>query len=332
MMKILSWMILSLSLQAMTLQVDPVAICFTPDSILSQPMDTLPVYAGNRLRYATCSDVRWFPDSSHFATIGLLDQKLRVYSMDDQGICLEQIFSHREMYYPEKIAFSPDGALCALCNAGSICFFPVRENRIIEKTSYIIRQKDGSIVHDAAFSSDGRYFAYVTLDSLGTIHLCEKKKEHYKVIQTLTSPVLPLKPKTIAFSPDCKFVIIGFCFTVSQQINAESKAILSVFPFDSARGKMGNAPISQSSWSGGLESLALSPDGATIYSADHVLDMIMSNSFHGATGELGPAEIALANPESCLSFPHGISFSPNGRFFAVSNYGDDKVTIYRVIP
>ncbi len=329
-MKIIVLMLLSLSLQAMTLQPEPVVICFTPDSSLPQLKNTPPVYAGKRSRYATCSDVRWFPDSSHFATIGLLDRKIRVYSLNEKRASLQQVFSHPALNYPEKLAFSPDGALCAICNAGSICFFPVSENQVIERPSYILRQEDGSIIHDAAFSHDGRYFSYVTLDSLGTIHLCKKKKERYKIIQTLISPVLPLKPKTIAFSPDCRFVIIGFCLTVSQQVNDESRAVLAVFSFDSTRGEIGRFPISQASWEGGLEGLALSPDGTTIYSTDQVCDTIMSSSFNASSGEVGPAEIALSNPASHLSFPHGLSFSPNGQFLAVSNYGDDKVTIYEM--
>jgi WD40 repeat protein len=325
-------MLFSVSLQAMTLHPEPVVICFTPDTILPQLVDTLPVYAGKRSRYATCSGVQWLLDSSHFATVGLLDRKIRVYSMDEQGACLQQVFSHPELNYPEKLAFSPDGSSCVICNAGSICFFPVRENKVIEKTSYIIRQKNGSIVHDVAFSNDGRYFSYVTLDPQGTIHLCKKEKELYEVVQTLASPVLPLKPKTIAFSPDCKFVIIGFCLTVSQQVSTESRAVLAVFSFDSTRGEIGKFPISQSSWMGGLEGLALSPDGTTIYSADQVCDTIMSSSFNASTGEVGSAEVALSNPESRLSFPHSLSFSPNGKFLAVTNYGDDKVTIYKTIP
>ena len=46
------------------------------------------------------------------------------------------------------------------------------------------------------------------------------------------------------------------------------------------------------------------------------------------TGQIGESRILLQNPEAQLSFPHGLSISPDGKYLAVTNYGDDTVKIY----
>ncbi len=79
-----------------------------------------------------------------------------------------------------------------------------------------------------------------------------------------------------------------------------------------------------------LESTVFSPDQTSIYATDQQGDKIIRFSFDSLTGELGNSEIVFENPESQLNFPHGLSFSPDGKYLAVSNLGDNKITIYRV--
>ena len=50
-------------------------------------------------------------------------------------------------------------------------------------------------------------------------------------------------------------------------------------------------------------------------------------AFDPETGAIGPVLHSFANPQAQLSFPHALAFSADGRYLAVSNYGNDKLLI-----
>ena len=64
-----------------------------------------------------------------------------------------------------------------------------------------------------------------------------------------------------------------------------------------------------------------------ILGANQGADTVTALDFDPARGRLGLAGTFAAG----LSFPHGIDASADGRFVAITNYGDDTLRIARVI-
>jgi 6-phosphogluconolactonase (cycloisomerase 2 family) len=61
---------------------------------------------------------------------------------------------------------------------------------------------------------------------------------------------------------------------------------------------------------------------------DQAQEAAMVIAFDAKVGTIGERKVKVANPSAQLSFPHGNAVSPDGRYLAVANYGDDKVTLY----
>lgn len=318
-------------LQTAALVSEPVFVCHTPNSVLRREHECKELYAGCRARLATCSDVAWLPDGSGFLGLEKLDESIWMYAFDGELSIPLRYISKQDglrIKHPEKLTFSPDGEFLVVASYACLQFFPFKNNQLFTKPLYSIREKGGNTIHDVAFSTDGAYLAYSVIDVPGSICFCRKEKGRYAPVSSVPNPMFPLRPKALIFSPDDRFVIIGFSYCVSKKIREETASMLAVYPFDPVEGTMGEIPVSHVFLSGGIEALALSSDQGMIYSADQVTDQILRHSFDPVTGALGIGEVALKNPESHLSFPRGLSFSPDGKFLAVSNYGNDTITIY----
>ena len=321
-----------LDLEGITLSPKPISICYTPNSILKDPPLEKARYAGQNPRLATCSDVCWFPEGTHLAAVGLLNPTISVYRFESPTLQWIRTFSNQDglnLDDPEKLMFSPDNKFIIALSHDNLKFFPVEGTSLTPSPVYSIGEVGDDLLHGAAFSLNGTYLAYVTADKLGKIRLYKKKNRQYKLIQSISNSMLPMKPKGILFSPDNRFVAICFSLNVDKK-KCESSSLLAIYSFNLTQERIQEKPISTSSQSGGFEAIAFSPDCTEIYSTDQVYHRILKYPFDPKTGLLGSVETALENPEACLSFPHGLNFSPNGKFLAVSNYGDDKITLYQV--
>jgi WD40 repeat protein len=312
------------SLEAVSISPEPISVFYTLNSVLSNPPKRQ-LIVGNRSRWATCTDVRWSPDGSYLASLGLLDHTLWFYHFD--GTTLQPIshyvLSNSEINAPEKLIFSPDGNSLAIVGYNSIAFFSASDGQHAPQLLHASREKIG-ILHDAAFTSDGNYFAYITVSQPCGIHLFKKEGEKLIKIQFALETFGSSCPKGIAFSEDNQFLIVVFAR------NAGSKKLESYLAVYAFNEKIKFPAISMQSYEGSLESVAFSVDCKAIYCADQALDRVLSFSFDPQTGALGELTVALQNPEACLSFPHGIGISPDGKYLAVSNDGDDKITIYEI--
>lgn len=312
------------SLEAVSISPNPISVFYTLNSILNHT-STNPLFVGNRARWATCSDVRWSPDGSYLASIGLLDHTLWFYHFD--GSVLHPILHHvipkSQMNAPEKLIFSPDGNALAIVGYNSIAFFSVSDGQHAPQLLHALREKIG-ILHDAAFSPIENYFAYVTASQPFGIYLFKKEGEKLKKIQSIFENFGQACPKAITFSEDNRFLIVVFARNAGSK---ELESYLAVYAFNE---KIEVPAIRMQHYEGSLESVALSADGKAIYCADQALDRVLSFSFDPQTGAVGKPVVVLKNPEARLSFPHGIGVSPDGKYLAVSNYGDDKITIYEI--
>jgi len=199
---------------------------------------------------------------------------------------------------------------------------------------HIATLKGKKNTHGATFSPTGEYLsAAYTIDQgeICTYRIGRDRNKNIAItkIQSLQNPFYPLKPKSIAFSFDSKFVVIGYCVKVTTR-PGEIKAILASHKFDSKRGKINPIPISYIDNLFSIETLLFTSDCSTILATDQVNDQITAHEFDPNTGKFGESYSVLENPDAQLNRPHGIALSSDDRFLAVSNRGDDKVTIYEV--
>ncbi|MBS0628289.1 MAG: hypothetical protein JSS09_08770 [Verrucomicrobia bacterium] len=151
--------------------------------------------------------------------------------------------------------------------------------------------------------------------------------------QTAQNALEPMAPKGLDFSSDGSYVAICYGNRASSCMSEASGALI-VYKFDKEKGEMDPNPISQIGISDGLfvpEDLCFYPDDSCILVSNQGNDTITLHDFDYKTGEIKNSCLGLKNPEACLSFPHGLSISPDGKYLAVSNYGDNKITIYEVV-
>jgi hypothetical protein len=142
----------------------------------------------------------------------------------------------------------------------------------------------------------------------------------------------PLTPKSIAFSADSRFALVahGLNAALVDAGNADG-GLLTVHRFDAQVGSMEADPVAE--YRGLVSALGfvdmstfLPTKGGETYGilvADQGADRIPTFSFNPSRGTLKPDGVFAEN----LSFPHGIDARGDGRYVAITTYGDDTIHI-----
>ncbi len=183
--------------------------------------------------------------------------------------------------------------------------------------------------HSAQFSPDSRFLAYSSLGKDAHVKLMEiQEAPFFNLIgkQKLNCPFEPMRPKSVAFSHDGKFVAIGYCTQLGNKIGYSS-GMLALHRYQK-RGWINPTPTSIVENLTSTETIAFHPRTATIVAVDQVLDRVTAHQYNPNSGEIETSWTILEGEVSELFLPHGLHFSQDGRFLAVTNYGDDKVTVY----
>ena len=176
--------------------------------------------------------------------------------------------------------------------------------------------------HGIAFSPCGNYLAIAYGASNNYergIALFQSGGAHLECISVLKNGALTGTPKGITFSPDGTCLLVTFGSPDSLSIfNIENETISPV-PKQIVEGA--NVSISRP------EDVKISADGrycavtnsdqntVTFYNFDRYSNSILQNA---------PC-YTLRNPEAQLSFPHGIAFSPDGRYLVITQFGPIQV-------
>lgn len=318
----------------------PIAIAYTPNSILENPPPGEIRYAGNRPRYSTCTGTSWFSDNNYLATVNLITSSIQIYHFDEtsHSLIFHQAFDNSHglnLYRPENLSFSKNCRLLAIPNMGSgnINIYEVDSTTFItncpERPSHIIRDKK---VHGAQFSHDGNYLVYVSLEDKGGIYVYKITRDNEGKLRLILSQKMdnyfyPMKPKSIDFTCNDQYVVIAYSEQLSNRVGT-SNAVLASYQFDSNKGKINPIQLSLIKNLLSTETVIFYPDSSVIFAVDQVEDKITAHDFDIKTGKLGRSWIVLKNPESQLNLPHGLGISSDGRYLAVSHYGDDKVSVY----
>lgn len=318
----------------------PCALIYTPNTILlNPPANAIKWYAGDRPRYSTCSGVDWFPGTPYLYSVDLEASEIQVFEFTKATETLKhlKVFLPKDktqLQQPENLAFSKDGKYLAIPNnsGGKVTVYRTDPEKFL-KTPKPLAVLNCPMSHGTVFSHDHQYLAHVGLGTSAGIHVRriieDGDRAEFKLLQSIKTPFRPLTPKSIAFSNDDRFVVIGYCVQLRSWAT-ESIGKIATYRFDSVLGQIDPNPISIIDGLKSVETVAFCKDNSAVFATDQNSDKITAHAFDKDTGQLGESWIALENPGAQLNLPHGISFSPEGDYVAVANYGDDKVTIYRV--
>ncbi len=315
---------------------------FTPDSILQNKQDYIPMRLGNRWRYATCGGTSWFHDN-YLATINLFGEKITIYKFDEQTrnfTVVQQIKNQSTAYLknPEQLHISPDGTLLAVGNTKGpsiIHIFPIDLQTHRINPIPLVTIPACGFIHSVRFTPNNRYFVHASFDK--ELSLCIYKvvsdsngikMEH---LNTYASDFTSLKTKTVYFTQDGNYIIRGYAHSMGDIAHTkdrpyESLLVVHRFHSDGSVGEL----VSTAKGSFHLEDIALIQNDTAIIVTDQSQDLLYRFSFDSTTGRIGDEYSVVQNTEGQLSFPHGLGISQNGKYLAVTNYGNDSFSVYEL--
>lgn len=314
-------------------------------SVLNGPeRDTLvPYMIGGRRRLATCSGVAWFR-GYHLAVVNVYGGHLRVYRFHPGGEHegtprLELLHDMRRgVHCPEDVAVSGDGCLAAVTHSLSDDL-----GVTLHRLDPVSLEPDpdgenlrhgrlGSAFHGVSFSPDSRHLALCDIGNPGYVEVMHVESRQSACV--LENRYAPLKPKGIAFSPDGRFFAIAGGFNGRPDGASPAGGFLSIHRFHAAEGVIDGEALARYD---GPEEILPCPELAaflplssgkrhTLLLCDQTADAVRTFEFDQDRGSLA----YVGDFATGLSFPHGLAVSADGRFAAITNYGDDTVRIARV--
>lgn len=300
-----------------------------------------PLAIGDRPRWATCSGVAWFR-GHHLAVVNLYGEHLRVYRFHPGDVAsgtaprLELLHERTHGFcYPEDVAAAPNGRLLAVTHSMGddfgVTLHAVDPVSLAPKAPGKMLRL-GAYFHGLSFSPDSRHVAFTDIGRTGSVEVMRVGSLFRRRTCLLENRHGELKPKSVAFSPDGQFAVIGLSPNAGVA-GVVAGAMLSIHRFDAARGVIEPEPVAELDDLGiqpaGLEICAFLPrmPGPTygILTTNQAADVVTAFEFRPAERRLA----FLGVFQDGLTFPHGIDVSADGEFVAVTNYGDDTLRIVR---
>lgn len=343
----------------------PSFILSTPNSMLTNPNKPQGLFIGEKQRLATCGGVAWTKHDKSLLVLNLVSSSLQAYNFDKTQSTFNQYqiinnsvsLIHPDMLtsetqqcnvsnnknnavlnLPEMMAISKNGKFLAVTNGrnGTAVIYAIKQpNNIINPVpASIIQCQDATNLHGVQFSPDSRYLVITDVNAgkVRVYKLFTDNSHNLKatLVQLIANKFAPFKPKGVDFSPSGEYIAISFALNAGSSGNKIKNGFVDIYKFDHNKGLINfTQPVSRIHQTH-PEDVKISPDGSYIAICDQHNNEIVVREFNALKGKIGNTIKVLKNPNSQLSFPHGISISGSGKYLAVSNYGDDKVTIYSI--
>ncbi|WP_158211629.1 beta-propeller fold lactonase family protein [Alkalihalobacterium alkalinitrilicum] len=336
-------------------QQTPVAVVHTPNSILNN--DEVPfrclAMPNNRSRYSTCTDVAWVNNDRFLATLNYAAETFHLYEFNrkDHSFTLKQTLNNKngmELHEPDKLSFSSNGRYLAITNnklgKSSVNLYKVdRKTHLINPIPFHVIKSNGPDVrfHGVCFSPNSKYMVSTTIDASRQIFIHKLHQKNGSIKPTL-SQVLenhhnsPLKPKSIDFSRDGSLMMV--CYSGSPGKRAkDSNGAFAIYSFDNDKGTVHSNPLYELNDRAEIaftDDVSFSKDEecSFIVLPSQLHDSLVFYPFDKMNNRVNTKYYTLTNPIAQLSFPHGLALSSDNKYLAVSNYGDDKVTVYHLNP
>lgn len=321
-----------------------IAEVYTPDSILNDSANYVPITVGQRPRIATCTSVCWLNDNI-IASLNLFGNTITIFEHDkikNEFKVLNHISNDHglKLSMSEHMCISNNRKLIAVCSAPPL-YVPTPKacvniyrydpvNNLINPIPIFSIEED-HLIHNVRFSHDDKNLSYICYDpskAINTFQIVDEGLNGFdlKPIQIKPNEVLSLQPKAINYTSDGKFAIVCYCISL---IYRKEKAVSSLISYKILTdGSLSELPASIFNHDFGMEDIVWSKDESHFFVSDQLNDLILKYSFNKETGSINFLE--KFNPDSSLGFPHGMSVSADGKYLCVANYGQDKFNVYEV--
>jgi 6-phosphogluconolactonase (cycloisomerase 2 family) len=338
-----------MSFKLSTVSQKPVAVVYTPNSILSHsevPFRSLKM-PNNRSRYSTCTDVAWINNNRHLAVLNLANESLQIYEFNNKNYSLKLIQNldnqdGMQFHEPDKFSFSPNGLFLANTN-NKKGYFSANLYQIDPQTQMIspnpiqVVKHAGDRFHGIRFSTNSKYLICTTIGNPGNIlvYKLENRKNgsaYLKFMHEMKNPYFPLKPKSINFSKDGSLMVACFSGNAGR-LSSLPEGALAIYNFDNNTGKIDTKPVCELKGRPEIsftDDVSFSQDemSSFIVLPSQLNDSLVIYPFDVKKKQVDMEYVTISNPKAQISYPHGIALSSDNKFLAVSHYGDDKVTIY----
>lgn len=323
----------SAMLYAIQIGLQPIAVLHTPNSILQRPQLYKPLTVYGRSRYATCTSVAWV-SNEQLITLNLYGQQLIRYQYTHMTNTILQRVSPDDgacLGYPEHSAINHDSSLLLIANSypASIALYTIVPSGFIDsKPVCVVPHRD--MVHNVRFSPDGKYCACTVFDKRIAYYIYRimHNQDGISLQQVCCGHhALKLRAKAIQFTHNGQYMILAFAYSINASNDAGLKSLLEVYSFNPITGLVGEC-VSHMYGNRSLEDCVLTLDQKALIATDQAHDALVIYPFDPQAGSIGPEQFVLMGTSTGLTFPHGLSISPDGTILAVSNYGDDSVKFY----
>lgn len=281
------------------------------------------------------NSVDFHPILNQFCITFTHNNCIAIYQLDEWGkATIFQLLEGKtsKLSYPQHALFSKDGRSLVAVNWYSQTFTVYNadmeghyKQTAVAVIPFQLPTKEFR-PHGMAFSPDGNYLAVAFGASKQTprgvavysVNNLPKTPTSIQLLHLLRSDEMDKGiPKGVAFSPD------GSCLLITL---SETNSV-AIYRFDSSIEEIISNPLQilngTSSQLSRPEDIKFSVDGKYCAISNSNKDTVTFYSFDKENNVFlnNVPEYIMENPEAQLSFPHGLAFSPDGKYLAVTQFG-----------
>lgn len=286
-------------------------------------------------KYTLINSVEFHPSENFFCATFTQGNRLVLYSIDGRGtIKIQQTLANpfASLSHPQHAVFSQHEEKLIVANwtnqtftiyLGNGNFFFYQPPTVLASPHSLQKYKP----HGIALSPCGNFLAVAygaafQFEKGVAVYRIKTLKRDLELVDVLKADEAPYGiPKGITFSPDGSTLLVTFSDTNK----------LGLFHFDKENQRILRLPrqVIEGPETGICrpEDIKLSPDGkccAVTNSEQHTVTFYPYDPLQNCLQQSTPI-YCLQNPEGELCFPHGLSFSPDGAFLAITQFGSIHV-------
>jgi 6-phosphogluconolactonase (cycloisomerase 2 family) len=281
--------------------------------------------------YSLVNSVDFHPQKNIACATFTHNNKIILYEIDENGSShpIQTLCNpSAQLSDPQHAVFSPSGDKIVVANWTNQTFtiYPREENQLYASTPITIQPTpvlQNLKPHGIAFSPCGKYLAvaYGAASRFQRgVALFKSENKTLECISLLNEPSLPGIPKGITFSPDGTHLLVSFCepnglavFSIqNEMIQPTPKQILQDVKAHLSR----------------PEDVKISSDGSYLAVSNSDQNTLTFYHFDPSTNSISDSTpfYSLQNPTARLQFPHGIAFSSDGAYLAVTQFGRVQIS------